>query len=361
MDIKKNLRIVWAITAKDFADAIKNKVVQGILIGVGFMMLSSQALSLLVGLKDEPTAYFFDQGKSEIIKDIGRARTLNFHPQDEYVDFQNAVSQSPEPVIGILIPADFDEQVIEGNPLQLTAYRAHWTKPEVIKDVVAFFEENLSEKTSASINIDVHKDELYPSAEESGYPMLIALGVVIGVMSVGLILTPYLILEERESHTLDALMVSPARIVHLITGKSVVGLTYSLTVSLLILVFSWRWIVHWDVVLLAVFMGGFCAVSIGLLIGALIETSTTASMISGLLIAGLVLPPSIWPGLTHKISPFMQSLIEIIPSFAMYKIVRQSFTEIADYKVLWVNISLLLIWIIVISGLVSWRIRRRDN
>ena len=44
----QGLRLVLAIARKDIVDAIQNKTILGVLIGVGFMMLSSQALSLLV-------------------------------------------------------------------------------------------------------------------------------------------------------------------------------------------------------------------------------------------------------------------------------------------------------------------------
>ncbi|MFC1996430.1 ABC transporter permease [Chloroflexota bacterium] len=361
MNLKNNLRIIWAITAKDIADAIKNKVVQGVLVGVAFMMLSSQALSLLIGLKDEPTAYFWDQGKSVIIKDIVRGHELNFHPQGDFVDLKNAVSLSVEPVLGIKIPADFDEKITRDGSIHLQAYRSHWVKPETAGEVVLYFEDELTRITDTEIFIVVESNQLFPSAEGLGYPMMIALGMVMGVMIVGLILTPYLLVDERETHTLDAIMISPARITHLLAGKSLVGLFYSLTASLLIFVFSWRWIVHWDIIIMAVFLGGLCAVSIGLLVGTMIETPTNVNMVSGLLIAGFLIPTFLWTSMAPKLSPFILSLIELLPSIAMYEIVRQSFTDIPTMNVVWVNFAILLIWIIVIMGAVGWRIRRLDR
>ncbi|MCP4296638.1 MAG: hypothetical protein GY786_13620 [Proteobacteria bacterium] len=57
--------------------------------------------------------------------------------------------------------------------------------------------------------------------------MMIAFGMVLGVMTVGLILTPYLIVDEKESHTLEALLISPARTSHVLIGKSLVQVEQS--------------------------------------------------------------------------------------------------------------------------------------
>jgi ABC-2 type transport system permease protein len=358
MMVKRHLRIVMAIAIKDITDAIRNKTVQGVLIGVGFMMLSSQALSLLVGFKDEATAYFWDQGKSAVIKDVVRSRELNFQPKDDLEDLQNIVSQSAEPVLGIVIPTDFDERVAGDGAIQLKAYRAQWLKLDAVDEVVLYFEENLGRMAGMMIGIDVDDDWLYPPAEGVGYPMMLALGLVLGVMSVGLILTPYLVADEKEGKTLDALLISPARATHMLIGKSLAGLFYSLAASLLILISGWRWIAHWDLVFAAVILGSLCAVSISLLIGVLFESPTMVNMFSGLLIAVLLMPAYLWSSVSSKLPPFLQSFFDIFPSIAMYKIVRQSFVEITSGGIVWSNVAVLLAWTVVALGLVGWRIRR---
>jgi len=361
MKYKENLRIIWAITAKDITDAIKNKIVQGVLIGVAFMMLSSQALPLLIGLKDESTAFFWDQGKSVSIKEIVRSRELDFHPRDSLSDLYFAVSQSAEPVLGILIPSDFDEKVEAGKKIQLQANYAYWVQPETVGDLQSYFDEQLSVRTGVPIEINTVGDLLYPPAEGLGYPMMIAFGVVLGVMTVGLLLTPYLIVDEKEAYTLEALLISPARTIHLLIGKSLVGLFYSLTASLLIFVFSWRWVVHWDLMMIAVLLGGLSAVSIGLLIGIFFDSPTNVNMVVALLLAGLLMPMYLWTSLASKLSPFLQSIMAALPSLAMYKLVRLSFAEVTGENAVLINIAILLSWILVMLGLVGWRIRRLDR
>jgi ABC-type transport system involved in multi-copper enzyme maturation permease subunit len=361
MKLNENLRIIWAITAKDTTDAIKNKIVQGVLIGVGLMILSSQALSFLVRLKDEPAAHFWDQGKSVIVKEVVRSRELDFYPRDDLAELQVVVSQSVEPVLGIVIPVDFDTQVEAGGTIQLPAFYSHWHPAAKIAESVTYFEENLSRLIGVTIRLDTGDNQLYPPAEGTGYPMMIAFGVVLGVMIIGLVLTPYLIIDEKETHTLDALLISPARTTHLLIGKSLAGLFYSLTASLVIFAFSWRWILHWDLIILAVVLGGLCAVSIGLLVGTLFETATTVNMFVSLLIAGLLMPMYLWTSLAPKLSPLLKTLFQGLPSIAMYKIVRLSFTEFPDLNIVLGNTAILMGWILTLLILVAWRIRRLDR
>lgn len=149
-----------------------------------FNVLKSGTL-FVNGFKDQSSAHFWDQGKSVNIKEIVRSHELNFYQRDEITDLRSAVSQSAEPVIGIVIPADFDEQVATGSGIQLQAYYAHWTGPDAVSEVANYFEESLSRMTGAVIRIDLENHKVYPPTQGLGYPMMIAFGMVLGVMTVG--------------------------------------------------------------------------------------------------------------------------------------------------------------------------------
>jgi ABC-2 type transport system permease protein len=170
-----------------------------------------------------------------------------------------------------------------------------------------------------------------------------------------------LIVDEKETHTLEALLISPARTTHLLIGKSLVGLFYSLIASSLFFILSWRWIVHWEIIALSIILGGLSAVSVGLLVGVLIDTPTNVNMFVSLLLAVFLMPMYLWTSLAPKLSPFLNSVISAFPSIAMYKLVRLSFTKTPTVSLLGINIIILLAWIFALLGLVAWRIRRLDR
>jgi len=360
MTLKDHLRIIGAIAAKDLTDAIKNKIIQGLLVGIGFLMLSSQAMGFMVRLKTEPTAYYVDMGKSTVVKGITLSRELAFYPENNLASLRTTISMMAEPVLGVIIPSDFDEQLQAGRMITLQTEYAHWPKSSKIEAVVSYFEHGLSQSTGVNIRLELRDQPVYPSVNNSGYPLMIASGLVLGVMTVGLFLTPYLFLEERDTHTLDALLISPARPFHLVTGKALVGLSYSLAASVVIFLFSWRWVVHWEIALFAVFLGGLCAVAVGLLAGVLYETVTAVNGSVAIMVTILMLPMFMPESVAARLPSFLPVLIEKLPSLAMYKMVRLSFTNPLAESIL-PYIGILLLWILVIMGLVIARIRRMDR
>ena len=100
---KRTWRIIWAIALKDIADAIRNKTALGIMIGVGFLMLSTQALAFLVKGQSEPAAVIYDQGASAQIHALVRSRTLRLGIADSFEEMVGLVSQSVEPRLGLVM------------------------------------------------------------------------------------------------------------------------------------------------------------------------------------------------------------------------------------------------------------------
>jgi len=121
--LRENLRLIWAIAAKDMSDAIKNKTTISIVIGVAFIMLSGQAMPWLLKLRAVPRAYYYDTGESILIPDLAK--------NDD----------------------DFDQRVDAGDSIRLEGMAVHWVKDEDVEETVSFFEQRLGDLTSASLGI----------------------------------------------------------------------------------------------------------------------------------------------------------------------------------------------------------------
>ena len=358
---RESARIIWAIASKDIVDAIKNKLVLGILIGIGFMMLSSQALPLLLKNNSEPRAFFYDEGKSALIKEIVRSRDLDFFPSDSLQDLRVAVGASAVPVLGLVIPANFDELVEDNSPIELEGVSIHWAKPSEVAALITHFESELSSRTGQSVRIRMAQEQIYPDSQSLGFTVMIVTGLVIGVMSLGLILVPVLVMDEKENHTLEALLISPAKTYHLLIGKSLVGIFYSLLAALVMFAFTWHWIVQWDIVILAVVLGSMCAVALGLLLGSAFENFATVNMWVGGIIMVMMIPVFLWTSIVDKLSSPVKLLFQALPSLAMSKMVTFSFSDQFPLKELFTNSVVMILFIIVILSLVGWRIRRMDR
>jgi hypothetical protein len=365
MTVTKNsftdsIRIISAITLKDITDAIKNKTIIGILIGVGFLMLSSQALSFILRVQDEPPAVIYDQGRSKLLVSLVRSRELRLGMQGSFDEMVSSVSQSSEPVLGLVVPVDFDDLTIGEGPIALQGYTSHWVNPSEVTELVIYFEEQLAQAAGQPVRISVDGNQVYPNLDDFGYANMVSTGIVLGVMTIGLILVPLLLIDEKENHTMDALMISPVRIHHLLIGKSLAGLSYSLIASLAIFAFSGYWVVHWWVMILGVILGGLSAVVTGLLLGSIFDNFTTTNLWVGLIIAVFQLPVFLWSSIAPKLPVLVRRAFEYTPSLAMSTMSRISFVETVPMDQVLLNMAVMGVFVLVMLGLVGLRIRRMD-
>jgi len=68
-------RIVLAVASKDVVDAIKNRVTISIILGVTMLVLSTQALPLLLKLRPEKRALVYDASGSTFVEEFGRGES----------------------------------------------------------------------------------------------------------------------------------------------------------------------------------------------------------------------------------------------------------------------------------------------
>lgn len=72
-------------------------------------------------------------------------------------------------------------------------------------------------------------------------------------------------LNTKGTYTLDALLVSPARLWQVVAGKALAGLFYCLAAAVVVFAFNTRIVVHWEIAALAAVLGAAFAVAVGLL------------------------------------------------------------------------------------------------
>lgn len=355
-------RLIWAIARKDIADAIRNKTLLGVLIGVGLMVLSSQALPLLTKGQTKPSAVVYDAGDSALLREIVRGRELRIQLAASFAELASQVSQSAEPRLGIVIPADFDAALAGGDPLEVQGYTSHWVKPAKVYDLIIYFEEQISDRVGAPLRILAPvENQLYPQRSESGFHGLISGGVVLGVMTLGLIMVPILVSEEKETHTLEVLLLSPAGTHHVLIGKALAGLSYAVTTAVVMFIFNGAWVVHWWLAILAVLLGALCAVVTGLLVGAIFDNINTINLWIGLIIAFLVLPVILIDTLEARLPAALATAFQGLPSLAMYQMFEQALTETVPLELVFRQAAVMIAFILLVSFLVIWRIRRSDR
>jgi len=358
----ESARIIWAIALKDIIDAIKNRTTVTIILGTALLMLSSQALPFLLQFQDLPKAYAYDPGESaniEALADERSAFRVYRLPSSQAV--MNDLVEAPDVRLGLVIPVDFDQLVKSGEQIEIQGFIVHWASQDQVNELVPFFESQFSEQVGVQVKIQMEGNTVYPQPDSGGFLTMISLALVLVIITLGIILAPFLIIEEKETHTIEALLVSPASYTQVVTGKAIAGLFYCLAAAAVVLLINHGLITHWSIVLLTVICGSLFAVSLGLFIGTLFDNPTNMNMWGGLLIAVLMVPMFLSTIVGPDFPPVIQAMLPWLPSVAMVNLMRLSLSENIFPLPILLNLGILTGFTLLLLGLVVWRMRQMDK
>jgi ABC-type Na+ efflux pump permease subunit len=149
---------------------------------------------------------------------------------------------------------------------------------------------------------------------------MIAISLTTMILLMGLALVPYLFIEEKESHTLEALLISPARFWELVVGKLLAGAVYCLIAAAIVLLLNFRIVVHWELMLTNVVLGTIFAVTVGLLMGMLFDNAASMGLWTGILTIVLLVSPLLQTMGVGKLPAGLQDVLSWLPSTVIYNL-----------------------------------------
>ena len=136
---------------------------------------------------------------------------------------EQVVTESAWPLLGLALPPGFQLAVAASDRETVDGYFVHWMDPDRVAQQVSFFEARLSEAAGRTVRIATTGHAVYPTVQAGGQIALYAMHVAFQLLIVGVGVVPYLLVEEKETHTFDALLVSPASFGQVVAGKAVAG------------------------------------------------------------------------------------------------------------------------------------------
>jgi len=355
------VRIFGALFAKDMREAINNRLLLSILLGTAFVVINGGALPLLIQARMKPTAIVYDEGRSAILRGLAGGDQFTVGLAESRQEMEAAVSEGLGTRLGLVLPADFDARAGRGQVIELDGYIAHWADPEKVRQLTALFEEQLGLATSGTVTIDLEGHQLYPTAGAGGLIGINLLTMVIAVSAIGIALVPLLLVEEKESHTLEAVLVSPARLTHIVSAKAAVGGAYCLLTLAVVALFNATWIVHWELLLLAGGLTVALVVGLGLLVGILADSPTSAAFWGGPLLLLLIASALVELWVVSGAPAIVRQIATWLPGPLMLNLFRLSAAGEVPAALLWPYAGALVAMAAVVYLLVGWRMRAWDR
>ena len=230
-----------------------------------------------------------------------------------------------------------------------------------MKKLQTYFEDMLTDMTGKPIQLTITRG-IY-TRTDGGHPFMTSLLLTVILTMMSITTMVHLMIEEKETQTLDALLVSPATPTLVLLGKIIAGLFYCLSCTAIVLLLNQAFIVHWGVIIAASLCGAAFSAALGALLGNLIKTKQQVSLWGFLLLQPLILPVALSVILADIFSE-AQIVVQImrwIPTVALAEVIRLAFVAQVPFSTfVWRLVFVMASAIVLMSGGI-WLTQRAEK
>ena len=355
-----NWRAILTIAHKDIVDAIKNRyILFGLVLPIGLSLFFRLVFS---GPDELITIAVYDPGGSRLaaeLRELPQVRLLEVAS-----DQQLAEEVEKEAVGGLAVPAGFDAAVEAGEQPELTVYlnrRRGGGELAVFRRLVEQQVWALAEQPPpARITWADVADAagLQGGGEFRLDHYFLIMFLVMAPAMAGTFMVPLLLVEEKEKHTLDALLMSPAGTSEVVAGKALTGLVYSLLTAGVLIALNEGWVGDWPVTAVATLLGSLFMVAVGLLMGSLFRTTMQVNTWSSIVMLALTAPS--WFLMIALPTP-LETALRLIPTHYLADALGLALAGEASLARVWGDLAVLAGSVIVAFAAVVWTLRRQET
>ena len=351
-----SLYISWTIARKDIGEALKNKNTR-----INIVVL----LGLVVFFYWMSTPRPFDKRINVVVYDEGNTSlTIEDTKLEDGTEFIFYEASSLEDMkrkmaykeLGLVLPVDFDQVLEAGGEPTLEGY-IFWVHRSRVAELESKYSQKLTELLGRPIRVHIRSNVVIPSSdvETSSIPFHMLFTLL--WMSVSIV--PHLMMEERKTRTMEALLVSPATPAQVILGKAMAGLFYIVLVGALFFALNGAYVVSWGLAVLAFCTIALLGIGVALLLGGLIQSTQQLSL-WGVFIVVIFLIPTMFVN-EPFLASWLKSILVWFPTTAIAKLIQFSLSSGAPLDQLALNVGIAFAGIILVYTLLVWRVRRSDR
>lgn len=341
-----NFRRIWAIVRKDLLEALRNKT---ILVAVFLPLAASLSLAVIdnpqkpqrldlgiTGPNSYPLQVYLVASMDEMLRvthyaDIDKGKQAVTRGKIDALVMHNQPHSQP---------GDFTVYIDGSNPATQLAIK------EILEPALTAY---LGRAPQPAIDLVIMNQGRASQA-------LIPLWLTITTVMVGVMILSGSFAEEKEKGTLDNIRISPATHGEILISKGISGILLILLVSVIMLALNGvelpQQFGHIGLGLLLL-LGAIIFTAIGLLIGLSTKTQSAARAIST-----VVYFPLIFPALASDISPATGKFAAFLPSFYLYRGLKESLQFAASLSTLKPDLVGLGVFAVITSGATLWGYRQ---
>jgi ABC-2 type transport system permease protein len=365
-----HLRSILAIVRKDALDVWLDKAKLAALLAPLALALIWLVLSrLLTPQPAQPTQLLvYNPGQSplqQVISGIFPSTEITqaSSPQQVAAAFAvNGTSTSAGYDVGLVIPAGFEDSLKAGNRPQVNLYLNSTVSSQeaLLQAAVSYYARTVVSPTSP---VSLVTESLKP-APTSTTPQITLGGVYTNLVvpisfGASIAILPGLLIEEKEKKTLRMLMVSPASFADVLIGKVIVVFVYQMALTMTVLALFGAFTGNVPLLLLYSVCGALLALSVGFLIGTMLETAGAAGSLEAVASFAFIIPSIFVPLATYISGSAVSQIIKMLPTYYLAEGIYNALNNLGTPSSNVIDISVTLGSAAVILVGTLWLLRRQ--
>lgn len=351
---KLNMKQLLTFIRKEFYHVLRDKRVLLMLFGLPIIQVILFGFALSNEIKNTGIA-IFDQDKSAVSSAlISKINANKYFDVDKNItnsnQFQEAFKDGKTKIL-LVIPSDFSENlnlqkkanlqiIIDGTDINLGNQISNY-----LQNIILDFYKNQAKNTIQTYNVTPEIRMLY-NPQLKGAPNFVPGVMALILLIVCVMMTAIAIVKEKETGTMEILLVSPMKPQFVIIAKAVPYFILSMLIVLVILVLSYFLLdlpIKGSLILLLFVSTIFILTNllIGILISIFVKTQQQAMLIS---LIATMLPTLMLSGFMFPIENMpipLQVISNIIPAKWYYIMIKNIMIKGTGIAIIWKQILIL--------------------
>jgi hypothetical protein len=352
------LYIAWIIGTKDILDALKNKSSRSNIIIMIGMVVFFYWFGTLRPFDKGVNVVVYDEGDTSLAIEavtLGNGAEYSFREASSLQEMEQKMAYQ---TLGLVLPADLDQTLASGGTPTLSGY-IFWVDRMKVAQLEAKYSQAFSEILGQPVQVVIGQNVVIPQAGADGMQTNVTYDMIYFVLSTALLLIPHLMMEEKQTKTLDALLTSPASPGQVVLGKALAGFFYILVIGGLGMALFSLYIVNWAMALAAFLGYALFAIGLGLAVGSFTKSMKEIGLWMVVLMLFLVIPPLFY--MESNLKAGIRMVLTWFPSSALVSLFRYSCSTGVTSAQFLPNLAIAIVSIGIVFGLVIWKVRRSDR
>jgi ABC-2 type transport system permease protein len=348
--------MAWAIGSKDIVDALKNKNTRNNIIMLVIIVVFFYWASTPRPFDKRIDVVVYDEGNSSLTDlpiQLGEGYSFKFYEASSPQEMERMMGFKQ---LGLVIPSDFDQTLEAGGEPELSGYIL-WVHRTRVSELELKYTDKFTELLGQPVSVEIGENYIIPQPDVE--TATVQFTILFAVFWMAVTIVPHLMMEEKQTRTMDALLVSPASAGQVIMGKAMAGAFYVLLSGGLFFVLNWAYITNWGLALLAFLACALFSIAVALALGSFIRSQQ--QLVIWMLPVILVLIIPAFFSQEPNLAPGLKVLFSWLPSTALVQVFQFAMSSYAPVDRLLLNLAIILVSTALVFAVVVWKVRRADR